>query len=106
MHLCMKRSSPHASMPVSFSFPFQFKALVQSSKIAKEPEVHILAILQVNTTRSDLLAGQFRSQTHGKEDRICVDLHCPIMIGPETLGADCLPNLKKNGAVDPGAGQL
>merc|ERR1719411_1088935 len=29
MHLCMKRSSPHASMPVSFSFPFQFKAWVQ-----------------------------------------------------------------------------
>merc|ERR1712110_128838 len=36
MHLCMKRSSPHASMPVSFSCPFQFNALVQSSKFAKK----------------------------------------------------------------------
>merc|ERR550532_1867036 len=26
MHLCMKRSSPQGSMPVSFSLPFQFKA--------------------------------------------------------------------------------
>merc|ERR1719189_403691 len=36
MHRCMKRSSPQASMPVSFSFPFQFKALVQSSRFAKK----------------------------------------------------------------------
>lgn len=36
MHLCMKRSSPHASIPVSFSFPFQFKAFSQSSRFAKK----------------------------------------------------------------------
>merc|ERR1712107_635605 len=35
MHLCMKRSSPQASIPVSFSFPFQFNAFVQSSMLAK-----------------------------------------------------------------------
>merc|ERR1719273_790331 len=36
MHRCMKRSSPQASMPVSFSFPFQFRAFVQSSMLAKK----------------------------------------------------------------------
>merc|ERR1719188_2968178 len=35
MHLCMKRSSPQASIPVSFSCPFQFKAFVQSSMLAE-----------------------------------------------------------------------
>merc|ERR1719288_683061 len=53
MHLCMKRSSPQASMPVSFSFPFQFKALVQERtesvmadnfKIPEETVVDVLAI--------------------------------------------------------------
>merc|ERR1719262_560809 len=62
MHLCMKRSSPQASIPVSFSFPFQFKALVQSSRLAKnvlnpswlitskfpkKTEVYVLAVFQV-----------------------------------------------------------
>merc|ERR1711897_88811 len=36
MHLCMKRSSPQASMPVSFSFPFQFKAPTQSSMFERK----------------------------------------------------------------------
>merc|ERR1719262_1377346 len=60
MHLCMRRSSPHASIPVSFSRPFQFKAATQSSRFDEEaaetlvaddlqvPEeavVHVFAIL-------------------------------------------------------------
>merc|ERR1719210_3190301 len=60
MHLRMKRSSPHGSMPVSFSEPFQFKAETQSSKFArkvlnpwwlttskfpKKAVVHVLAVL-------------------------------------------------------------
>merc|ERR1712173_579690 len=102
MHLCMKRSSPHASMPVSFSFPFQFKAgavlnvcqegaealMTDHLQIAKEAEVHVFAILQINTARCHLLAAQLGAQTHGEEHCICVPMDSPIMIGPETLCAD------------------
>merc|ERR1719499_1152833 len=56
MHLCMKRSSPHASMPVSFSFPFQFKAWVQSSKFAVAVVFDSESLFSSTVTALDLLS--------------------------------------------------
>merc|ERR1719499_191527 len=77
MQRCMKRSSPQASMPVSFSRPFQFKAFVQSSRFArkvlnpwwlttskfpKKTVVDVLAILQIDSIGGHLLGAQLRSE--------------------------------------------